>query len=98
MKQRVLCVLLGTILPSARAAQAVGMILFFPSFLLGVGGPPPAVMSPALRELSEHLPLALVTDAVRDPWLGIGTGAGQLVAVLVIAVVATALAARRTAL
>ncbi|HYG94810.1 MAG TPA: ABC transporter permease, partial [Nocardioides sp.] len=35
-------VLLGTLLPSARAAQAVGLMLFFPSFLLGVGGPPPA--------------------------------------------------------
>jgi ABC-2 type transport system permease protein len=32
-------VLLGTILPSARAAQALGLLLFFPSFLLGVGGP-----------------------------------------------------------
>ncbi|HEY5317740.1 MAG TPA: ABC transporter permease, partial [Solirubrobacteraceae bacterium] len=28
-------VLLGTLLPSARAAQAVGLMLFFPSFLLG---------------------------------------------------------------
>ena len=91
-------VLLGTLLPSARAAQAVGLLLFFPSFLLGVGGPPPAVMSSALRELSERLPLALVTDSIRDPWLGIGTGAGSLAAALVIAVVATALAARRTAL
>ena len=42
-------VLLGTLLPSARAAQAIGLLLFFPSFLLGVGGPPPAVMSDALR-------------------------------------------------
>ena len=42
-------VLLGTLLPSARAAQAIGLLLFFPSFLLGVGGPPPAVMSDPLR-------------------------------------------------
>jgi ABC-2 type transport system permease protein len=42
-------VLLGTVLPSARSAQAVGLLLFFPSFLLGVGGPPPAVMSPTLK-------------------------------------------------
>ena len=34
-------VVLGTVLPSARAAQAIGLLLFFPSFLLGVGGPPP---------------------------------------------------------
>jgi ABC-2 type transport system permease protein len=33
-------VLLGSVLPSARSAQAVGLVLFFPSFLLGAGGPP----------------------------------------------------------
>jgi ABC-2 type transport system permease protein len=91
-------VLLGTVLPSARAAQGVGLLLFFPSFLLGVGGPPPAVMSPVLRDISEVLPLALVTRAVRDPWLGLGDAGGSLLAVTVMAVVATALAARRSAL
>ena len=40
-------VLLGTLLPSARSAQAVGLLLFFPSFLLGAGGPPPHVMGSA---------------------------------------------------
>ena len=91
-------VLLGTLLPSSRAAQAVGLMLFFPSFLLGVGGPPPAVMSEPLREIAEKLPLALATDAIREPWLGIGTGTGPLLAIVAIAVVASALAARRTAL
>ena len=91
-------ILLGTIMPSARAAQAIGLLLFFPSFLLGVGGPPPAVLSDALRSISDVLPLKLVTDAVREPWLGLGDGTGSLVIVTVIAVVATALAARRTAL
>jgi ABC-2 type transport system permease protein len=91
-------ILLGTVMPSARAAQAIGLLLFFPSFLLGVGGPPPAVMSDVLRSISEVLPLKLVTDAVREPWLGIGDGTGSLAVVTLIAVVATALAARRTAL
>lgn len=91
-------VLLGTLLPSARAAQAVGLLLFFPSFLLGVGGPPPAVMSPALRELADKLPLALANNAIREPWLGIGTGTAALVATLVVAVAAVGLAARRTSL
>ncbi|GAA3511278.1 ABC transporter permease [Aeromicrobium panaciterrae] len=91
-------ILLGTLLPSARAAQAVGLMLFFPSFLLGVGGPPPAVLSDALRSIADVLPLKLVTDAVREPWLGIGDGTGPLLVVVAIAVVATALAARRTAL
>lgn len=91
-------VLLGTLMRSARAAQAVGLLLFFPSFLLGVGGPPPAVMSPMLRDLTDVLPLALANDAIRAPWLGLGNAGGSLLAVAAIAVVATALAARRTAL
>ncbi|WP_248579697.1 ABC transporter permease [Nocardioides sp. InS609-2] len=91
-------VLLGTLLPSARAAQAIGLLLFFPSFLLGVGGPPPAVMSPALRNIADWLPLAMANDTIRQPWLGIGNATGTLALVAALAVVATALAARRTAL
>ena len=91
-------VLLGTLLPSARAAQAIGLLLFFPSFLLGVGGPPPAVMSDGLREFADRLPLALANQSIREPWLGIGNATGALLATAAIAVVATALAARRSAL
>lgn len=91
-------VLLGTVMPSARAAQAIGLLLFFPSFLLGVGGPPPAVLSPTLREIADKLPLAVANNAIREPWLGLSSGTGPLLATIGIAVVATALAARRTAL
>ncbi len=91
-------VALGLAASTARAAQAIGLLLFFPSFLLGVGGPPPEVMSEPLREVADKLPLALANQAVREPWLGLGDANGSLVAVTAIAVVATALAARRTAL
>jgi ABC-2 type transport system permease protein len=91
-------VLLGSVLPSARAAQAVGLILFFPSFLLGSGGPPPHVMGAALRGVARYLPLTQVTDAIRDPWLGLGPAPGSLAVVAALALAATALAARRAAL
>jgi ABC-2 type transport system permease protein len=91
-------VLLGTLLPSARAAQAVGLMLFFPSFLLGAGGPPPHVMGAALRHVGDALPLTWVTTSIRQPWLGIGTPTGTLVEVIALAIVATAVAARRAAL
>ena len=58
-------VLLGTVLPSARAAQAIGLLLFFPSFLLGVGGPPPAAMSDALADVSSDA--AARAGQPRDP-------------------------------
>lgn len=91
-------VLLGTVLPSARSAQAVGLLLFFPSFLLGGGGPPPSVMTPVLQDISQVLPLTLVTQAIRDPWLGLGNATGSLLVVTAIAVLGLALSARRTAL
>jgi ABC-2 type transport system permease protein len=91
-------VLLGTLLPSARAAQAVGLILLFPSFLLGAGGPPPHVMGAALRHVGSALPLTWVTTAIRQPWLGIGTPTAALLETVALAVAATALAARRAAL
>jgi ABC-2 type transport system permease protein len=91
-------VLLGSLLPSARSAQAVGLLIFFPSFLLGAGGPPPHVMGSAVRHIAGPLPLTLLTNAVREPWLGLGPATGSLVAVAVLAVAATAVAARRTVL
>jgi ABC-2 type transport system permease protein len=89
---------LGTLLPTARSAQAVGMVLFFPSFLLGAGGPPPHVMGSALRGIAGYLPLTRVTDAVRGPWLGVGTATSSLIVVAALALVATPLAARRSSL
>jgi ABC-2 type transport system permease protein len=91
-------VLLGTVLPSARAAQAVGLLLFFPSFLIGAGGPPPHVMGSVLRNVRGLLPLTWVTDAVRAPWLGIGSATGSLIMVALVAVVATVVAMRRATL
>jgi ABC-2 type transport system permease protein len=91
-------VLLGTLLPSARAAQATGLLLFFPSFLLGAGGPPPHVMGSGLRTVAGYLPLTWVTNAVRGPWLGLGAASGSLIMVTIVAVAATALAMRRSAL
>jgi ABC-2 type transport system permease protein len=91
-------VLLGSVLPSARAAQAVGLILFFPSFLLGAGGPPPQVMGSVLRSIAGYMPLTRVTDAVRVPWLQLGSATGSLAIVAALAVVASALAIRRSAL
>ena len=90
--------LLGSVLPSARSAQAVGLLIFFPSFLLGAGGPPPHVMGSVVGRWPAPLPLTLLTNAVREPWLGLGSATGSLVAVAAIAVAATVIAARRTAL
>jgi ABC-2 type transport system permease protein len=73
-------------------------VLFFPSFLLGAGGPPPHVMGSAVRAIAGPLPLTLLTKAVREPWLGLGTATTSLVALAALTVVVTAVAARRAVL
>jgi ABC-2 type transport system permease protein len=91
-------VLLGTLLPSARSAQAVGLLLFFPSFLLGAGGPPPNAMGSVVRHIASPLPLTLLTNAVRGPWLGLGQATGSLIGLALLSVAFTVVAARRTVL
>jgi ABC-2 type transport system permease protein len=82
-------VMLGTLLPSARAAQGVGLLLFLPMFLLAGGGPPPDVMSPIMNDIATMLPLTHVVRAIQEPWLGLGTGTDHLLVVVAIFVVAT---------
>jgi ABC-2 type transport system permease protein len=83
--------LLGTVFPNARAAQAIGLLLFFPSFLLGGGGPPPGAMGSAMRSVSDVLPFTHVAKAIRDPWLGVGGGTLHLVVVAGVLVLSMAL-------
>jgi len=70
--------LLGAVVPNARAAQGVGLLVFFPSFLLGGGGPPPEAMSSAMRQIAKVLPLTHVTASIRQPWLGLANGTWDL--------------------
>ncbi len=65
-------ILLGAVLPNARSAQALGMILFFVMLLLSGGGPPPEVMSGAMRDIADTLPLTYAVRILQDPWLGFG--------------------------
>ena len=83
-------VLLGTVMPNPRAAQGVGLLLFFPMFLLAGGGPPPDAMPDAMSSLSNVLPLTHVMRSIQEPWLDLGTGTNHLVIVMAILAVATA--------
>lgn len=81
-------ILLGLLLPTARAAQGVGFALFFPSFLLGGGGPPPDAMPETMRSIAKVFPMTHVVQAIQRPWLSIGpsaNGALLLLAVLLVA-------------
>ena len=76
----VLGVALGLAARTARAAQALGLLSFFPMWLLSGGGPPPDVMSDPIRRIADLLPLTHAVGGVRDPWLGTGGAGGHLLA------------------
>src|SRR5438270_168602 len=59
----------GLVAPSARSAQAIGLIAFFPLYLLGGGGPPKGAMTGAMHVISNALPSPI--PGIVDPWLGI---------------------------
>jgi ABC-2 type transport system permease protein len=87
---------LGLAAPTARAAQAIGLLAFFPLYLLGGGGPPKGAMTGPMQTISDALPSGIT--AIADPWLGL-SGLGSRLAVLAAwaaaALAATAWLARR---
>jgi ABC-2 type transport system permease protein len=95
---------LGLAVGSVRVANAAGLFVFFPMFILGGGGPPSTVMPPTMRHIADLLPLTHLTEGLRDAWLhGQVPGhelawlAGWLALALVLVVLATRLRAGSSA-
>ena len=88
--------LIALIARTARAAQAVGMLLFFPMFLLSGAGPPPSVMSAPMAAVAKVLPLTFVVRALQDPWLGKGHNTVDLLLLVGVFLVALAVTHRLT--
>ena len=87
---------IGLAAPTARAAQAIGLLAFFPLYLLGGGGPPKGVMTDAMQTIADALPSAV--PAISEPWLGTDDVGSQLPVLAVwaaAALLATVLLARR---
>ena len=74
--------LLGSVTRTARGAQALGMILFFPMWLLSGAGPPPEILGKGMSRIMDVLPLTHVVRGIQDPWVG---AASRAIDVLVLA-------------
>lgn len=61
---------LGLLLPTARSAQGLGVLLFFVFMMLGGAGPPREVLPDAMVLLSDLTPLTHAARLLRAPWLG----------------------------
>lgn len=86
---------LGSLLPTARAAQGVGLALFFGLFFIAGGGPPPALLPDVINTAVGLTPMGPLVDALSDPWHGRGMNGGSLVALAGITLVAGGAALRR---
>lgn len=85
---------LGLLMPTSRAANAIGNLVFVPMFLLGGGGPPRDVMTGPMRALSDVLPLSHVIGGLRQSWLGATDDPRALWWTMLVTCAAVALAAR----
>ncbi len=81
---------LGMVMPSARSAQGLGMLLFFPFFLLGGAGPPPDAMGDPMSSIANVVPLTHVVRSIQEPWLDLGSPTGHIVVLAVLVALATA--------
>jgi ABC-2 type transport system permease protein len=86
-------VFLGAVLPTARAAQGLGMILFFVMLILGGAGPPREVMTDAMGYVGDATPLWHAILLLQDPWLGLGWNNFEFIVVAGIMVAAALMSA-----
>lgn len=90
--------LLGAILPTSRAAQGVGLVLFFVMLILGGAGPPREVMTSAMKTAGDFTPMQHAVTLLQDAWQGLGwnwTEFGIMAGMLVVSLTAAALVIRR---
>jgi len=87
---------IASLAPTARAAQVISMVVFYPMMFISGAGIPLEIMPPTIRRIADFLPLTYVVKLLRGLWFG-GTWGDHLLEVAVlggILVVCTALAAR----
>jgi len=87
-------ILLGSVLPTTRAAQGVGLILIIVMMMLAGAGPPREVMTAVMRGVGDATPLRYVVVLLQDPWLGFGWNWTVFLIVMGIMIVASLLSLR----
>jgi ABC-2 type transport system permease protein len=62
--------LIASLAPTARLAQVVGMVVFFPMMFLSGAGLPLQLLPEGLRRVSDFLPLTYVVRLLQGLWFG----------------------------
>ena len=61
---------LASVMPNARTAQVVGMVIFYPMLFLSGAGMPLEILPESIRNFSKYLPLTHVVTMLRGLWIG----------------------------
>lgn len=62
---------IATLVGTARAGQAAGLILFFSMFFISGTGPPRSILPEWMQTLGNYLPMTAMVEAVQHPWWGV---------------------------
>ncbi|MEI8199063.1 MAG: ABC transporter permease [Eubacteriales bacterium] len=62
--------ILAGLMPTARTAQIVGMVILYPMLFLSGAGFPRELLPEAIRKVSAFLPLTYVVNLLRGLWVG----------------------------
>ena len=84
--RRLVGTILGSILPSARVAQGIGVLLWFAMDILCEVGPPPGVSSDAMTWVARFMPPTHTIRLLQDPWMGFGWNVLETIIVVGISV------------
>ena len=87
-------VMLGSVVPTSRAAQGVGVLLWFMMMILSGAGPPPEVLNEAMTWVARFLPLTHTIRLIQDPWLGFGWNMTETIIVVGITIGAALISLR----
>jgi ABC-2 type transport system permease protein len=88
--------LIASLVPTARFAQPIGTLIFYPMIVLSGLFVPLAALPPAMRAVARLLPLTYVTSLLKGVWLGDRLSAHglDLAALAITFVLCTALSAK----
>ena len=86
---------LAGLMPTARTAQVVGMVLLYPMLFLSGAGFPRELLPEAIKKVSTFLPLTYVVNLLRGLWIGDTWGShlldiGVLTGILILGVAVSA--------
>jgi ABC-2 type transport system permease protein len=62
--------ILAGLMPTARTAQVVGMVMLYPMLFLSGAGFPTELLPEAIKKVSTFLPLTYVVNLLRGLWIG----------------------------